>query len=740
MQDSNNNDNINHRSAHQQQHDRNQQEQQQQQQQQQQLNSMQSLASSVNSNNSSNDGLVKPGGLPIPPFDAANTMNFFQQQAAGSSRSSDTDIGAMDDVQFSASLDALLNGDQLSNLTAAAPGLNTSVVQGLAAGGLQNLPSLPVGNPNISMARPTQQQQQQQLPTLQQSAIGNTQQYFVMAPGAAPVPQITLTTGQPQHQSAQQQQQQQAFTTAAVSQLAGLPLAYANQAALQLVPPGPHSAAQMSLSAGHAAATGAFHPGNATATAPPTTMPAGIPQQMAAAPFPWAIATNVAGQQPQQQQVNAPVSSATTSSTATVSTAATISRGGKRPRPAAVRDVRDISAVSEDEGDREKRRQDRNIREQQRSHRITEQIAQLRDVLSSANLQFKPDKYSTLTTVAEYITQLQDRSKVLDAEHKKLLDTITETNEIVNNQYVPAYTSGSDSPPSISNDLMAGDGSSSLDDESMVFVRGIDYKVAFKGCGIPLALSSIDGRFLDCNDTFLELTGYSRGELLPLEKPGGQNTVRFSPDQDESHKKNLSLFNLLSRDGMEQVFMAMSEMLKQPGSIGTSASKPTEASKLADFWSGPVKLCRQDDLPVKLNCTLVRTSRGRPKFFNCALTALDEEGDDQTTITSQSQSDGTKETNALINEQQQQVATGAPVAGHVTSAPHVAWASATAVSDAQATVPPMPDTAQAMLAPVTAPANDTAPMPAPPLPTAQGQENPPQEAQAVESAGEEGGT
>ena len=47
-------------------------------------------------------------------------------------------------------------------------------------------------------------------------------------------------------------------------------------------------------------------------------------------------------------------------------------------------------------------------------------------------------------------------------------------------------------------------------------------------------------------------------------------------------------------------------------------------------------------LQVKLNMTLVRTSRGRPKFFNCALTALAEENefgfDDQTTLTSSSQS------------------------------------------------------------------------------------------------------
>jgi PAS domain-containing protein len=182
-------------------------------------------------------------------------------------------------------------------------------------------------------------------------------------------------------------------------------------------------------------------------------------------------------------------------------------------------------AVSEDEEERERRRQDRNLREQQRSRRITEQISQLRNVLLQAGVPCKPDKNSTLISVADYITQLQNRSNLLDSEHKKLLDTIARTNEMVNNQYYQATADGSSvtsaaTPTPVSNDLLseANMTNSPLEDENIVFVQGLDYKSVFKRCGIALAVASIDGRFIDCNSEFVTLSGYSRKELLPGEE------------------------------------------------------------------------------------------------------------------------------------------------------------------------------------------------------------------------------
>ena len=136
-----------------------------------------------------------------------------------------------------------------------------------------------------------------------------------------------------------------------------------------------------------------------------------------------------------------------------------------------------MSAVSEDEDERTKRRHERNLREQQRSQKITLQIDNLRDVLASANVPFKPDKYSTLVSVAEYIQQLQERASILDVEQKKLVDTISRTNELVNEQYMPASTSGSDPPGStnLSGKLKIEGGGEAF------HLPSIDYRTIFVG-------------------------------------------------------------------------------------------------------------------------------------------------------------------------------------------------------------------------------------------------------------------
>ena len=273
----------------------------------------------------------------------------------------------------------------------------------------------------------------------------------------------------------------------------------------------------------------------------------------------------------------------------------------------------DVTAVSEDEEDSVRRRQDRNVREQQRSQKITQQIDHLREVLASADIPFKADKYSTLVTVADYIKELQLKSARLDSEHKKLIDTILKTNEMVNDQYVPASTNGQN-PPGSGLDLGASPDKALGADGDAVFVPNIDYKSCFSRCGIPLAVLSIDGRFLDCNGEFERLVGYGREELLPREtlaliadETPSNNTLKdetLSVDDSDakpsanptnpSTTRNLSLFNLLSREHMEGVFLAMSEMLKHPPEKEPVASK--------EFWTGHTYLSRNPE--KKVSCDI----------------------------------------------------------------------------------------------------------------------------------------
>lgn len=296
-----------------------------------------------------------------------------------------------------------------------------------------------------------------------------------------------------------------------------------------------------------------------------------------------------------------------------------------------------MAAVSEDEEEQHRRRQDRNMREQQRSQKITHQIDHLRTVLSAAQIRHKPDKFSTLVTVGEYIKQLQERSAMLDAEHKQLIDTITKTNELANEPHPSGNTTSSSnvlSPDTASSfgSTVTGDRENIYNEDEIAFVRNLDYKSIFSRCGIPLAVASIDGRFLDCNIEFETISGYKREEMLPAEQStasgcdiGSDALSSLSSNSSDVHSnlqgttegvakneetggtrdggrssssRNLSLFNILNRDCMERVFVALSAILKPPSHEN---EKDDDKCGIKDHWCGDVRLNRNTDIQVSLD-------------------------------------------------------------------------------------------------------------------------------------------
>jgi PAS domain-containing protein len=264
------------------------------------------------------------------------------------------------------------------------------------------------------------------------------------------------------------------------------------------------------------------------------------------------------------------------------------SAGMKRPR--------DYSEVSENEDETSRRRQDRNVREQQRSQQITSQISNLKQVLQEANVQFKHDKHSTLVSVVDYVKQLQERSTMLEVEHAKLLDTITKTTDIVNSQHL---SSSGDPSADISNDLLTDGTLSPFEEEAMVLVRGIDYHSVFAACPLACSIASVDGRFLDCNKAFEELTCYTREELFPSEcdNNGSESDLTTSDaGKDEHCALNKSFFNILNQNDLRAVFTAMSEMLRR----SVMAESMSSEICLEDCWSGCVHIGRFEQKKVRL--------------------------------------------------------------------------------------------------------------------------------------------
>mmetsp|Transcript_13541 Transcript_13541/g.25416 ORF Transcript_13541/g.25416 Transcript_13541/m.25416 type:complete len:773 (+) Transcript_13541:129-2447(+) len=300
-----------------------------------------------------------------------------------------------------------------------------------------------------------------------------------------------------------------------------------------------------------------------------------------------------------------------------------------------------VSSISEDEDDQEKRRKDRNMREQERSQRITHQITELKALLAASNVPFKPDKYSTLVSVHCYIKTLQQRAALLDEEQRKLVDTITQSNELVQKSQHGLHALGNPQAFSPAAHQTASGHSvipyshvhKTEDDEILGLVRGLDYKNVFSKIRIALCVTSIDGRLIDCNDEFARVCGLTWISLVSagLREPQNESELEYVGTNP------ISLFNLIAREDMQKVFEAMSAMLKNVSNpeIGFHDQEGLAASRedytlqshpsnlKTDHWSSDIRHCQSPSTKLQLNISLVRNKNGSPRFFNCALTTVE---------------------------------------------------------------------------------------------------------------------
>lgn len=245
----------------------------------------------------------------------------------------------------------------------------------------------------------------------------------------------------------------------------------------------------------------------------------------------------------------------------------------------------------------EKRRYERNLREQQRSFKISQQIKELRSVLQESNIPFKPNKYSILSSVVDYIKELQTRAVYLDQEHQKLLNTISQTNELVNN------CGKSSNENKIKFGVEGNEaGTSPLgNDSELLFVKGLDYKAIFSQCTSALCIASLDGRLLACNRQFENTSGYCKDEL-----------------------QEQTLFNFLTNPSMENLFLEMSKLLKErQGELENGETMAVDEQRVVPFWNGQVHRKGSSSQLVDelyMNITVCESKDGRPQYLNCALT------------------------------------------------------------------------------------------------------------------------
>ncbi|GAX22999.1 hypothetical protein FisN_15Hh104 [Fistulifera solaris] len=241
------------------------------------------------------------------------------------------------------------------------------------------------------------------------------------------------------------------------------------------------------------------------------------------------------------------------------------------------------AAISEDEGDRKKRRIDRNMREKERSKQIASQISALHEILEEASVEHKSDKFSTLVSVERYINELHQRTTCLDSEHKSLLKTLVSTSQAMQGGYIPAASNGMESH------VLTPYTEQGSERTGNAFVAGTEFELVFEQCSFACCVANVDGRFLKVNPKFVNYTGYSSKQLLaPL--PGSGEDKRQSVEQ-----RNMSIFNIVRREDMESMFEAMSEMLRRPMK---SHSEPFCENE--DTWTDIVEFSKREGRSVSV--------------------------------------------------------------------------------------------------------------------------------------------
>jgi hypothetical protein len=235
-------------------------------------------------------------------------------------------------------------------------------------------------------------------------------------------------------------------------------------------------------------------------------------------------------------------------------------------------------SMDKDEFDRlspsSKRRYERNLREQQRSHQISQQIKQLRNVLTEANVSFKSNKFSILVSVSEYIQQLQSQAIMLDSDYQRLVLTIRQTQEasvagedVLAPSCVSAAAISSEDCQSrrsninsVQEDLYYSYNCPSLNDDGPL-TQSIDYEQIFLHCPYPWALASLDGRLLCCNLKFAESVGATNHAQLVQQ----------------------SLFLFIQNH--QEIFEAMADLLKRSKFAADSEGETVQEPQLL-FWCG----------------------------------------------------------------------------------------------------------------------------------------------------------
>jgi PAS domain S-box-containing protein len=252
----------------------------------------------------------------------------------------------------------------------------------------------------------------------------------------------------------------------------------------------------------------------------------------------------------------------------------------------------------------EERREERNMREKERSLKITQQIHELRNLLSSGGVIVpKGTKSTILTEAANYIRLLQQQQHRSELDKQQLVQEVQRIGGGAIGQQASvairhlAAQNGIDSVVNFGNEPVP----TAVASAPQVMQDSLgdrDFRIVFNSCSVGMAIATMGGSFIDCNTAFTQLSSYTKQEL-----------------------KAMTIFNITSRDDLQGAFDMMSKLITPPTTSGFDA----DGNNVEDATSqAPVVLrsAIRHRSDLGLSVSLVRGEDGVAKYFNITLVKL----------------------------------------------------------------------------------------------------------------------
>ncbi|KAL7489837.1 hypothetical protein ACHAW6_015718 [Cyclotella cf. meneghiniana] len=245
-----------------------------------------------------------------------------------------------------------------------------------------------------------------------------------------------------------------------------------------------------------------------------------------------------------------------------------------------------------------RKREERNAREKERSCRIAKQIDDLRALLSRGGvIVAKGTKSSVLAEAANYINLLQQQQVQWEMDRQSLLRQMQEIGvgasagqsdqtqmgmqmDLDNNMTRQQHQQFSTAAPP--NPLVQPV-------NSFTSIEPKDYKFIFDNSSLGMAIASMGGAFVDCNENFCKLSEYSKEEVC-----------------------SMTIFNMTSRNDLQHAFDLISQM------IAPTLEVPDQDKSKSIILQGAMR--NRNDLGLSIS--LIKGDHGIGKCFCVTLVRI----------------------------------------------------------------------------------------------------------------------